>query len=210
VLINHAHCDTASVGKPKHIRLAGAVVADQRSDVIGQQAGLQRSDGKITDRRSSGTAATATQVEYDDVGLVGKLRYCWEQVGVIPGWSAMHDDEHRKSGIAEPADEQLDAVYRDKLSVSHRPCLTQHAGPYQADDLPGVSAGHPCPLRPHQLGVEADVLDANDLLAVLHGNGVPDRHTFGGQVRLVRTRGSDEPVTHQSPRFSQLLARKRG
>jgi 6-methylsalicylate decarboxylase len=35
----------------------------------------------------------------------------YASIGVIPGWPAMHDDEHRKRRITEPADEQSDAVY---------------------------------------------------------------------------------------------------
>lgn len=34
-------------------------------------------------------------------------------------------------------------------------------------------------------GVEAHVLHADGLLALMHGDGVPDRHIVGGQVELV-------------------------
>lgn len=44
-----------------------------------------------------------------------------------------------------------------------------------------------CSVRTKGLGVQTHMLHADDLLASILGNGVPDCHVVGGQMQLVGT-----------------------
>jgi hypothetical protein len=110
VLVHGSHRDHSAVGEAEHVRRCHAEVFDERGDIVGQQIRLQRRERQVPDRGSTRAAPAPAQIEHHHVRRVRQLRHRRQEIGVVPGRAAMHDDERRQRRIAEAADEQLHIV----------------------------------------------------------------------------------------------------